>query len=297
MRDGFESHLTYLNIIMALQLQISSSRRCFKKRLGQANHFLITILVGLDGIIKDDITLSPEFSTSWNPKNKENSAKRSAKFALNSSLAWAIDNLDAYFIMCHQKPTLFEDCMLIDAMSGAGRHVNDKFIAIYEYLERENVDSIKPYAAFVELAIQWRNNTTHFGAENKLDTKFLDELKQNTIWYKANFRGLDIIDSLNNFNANRDPSFKEVTSMIAAIHKFVEIADEKFIQKIDINRYVKDLVSKHYNLHPKNKIFFFTLTPKRKISLIKTLLLSNGFSEIENIDGITITEDFIVELF
>ena len=184
---------------MALILQISSSRRYFKKRLGQANHFLITILVGLDGIIKDDITLSPEFSTSWNPKNKEKSAKRSAKFALNSSLAWAIDNLDAYFIMCHQKPTLFEDRILIDAMSGAGRHVHDKFIAIYEYLERKNIESIKPYAAFVELAIQWRNNTTHFGAENKLDTKFLDELKQNKAWYKANFRGLDIIESLNSF--------------------------------------------------------------------------------------------------
>lgn len=146
-------------MIMALKLQISSSRRYFKKRLGQANHFLITILVGLDGIIKDDITLSPEFSTSWNPKNKENSAKRSAKFALNSALAWAIDNLDAYFIMCHQKPTLFEDQTLIDDMSKAGRHVHDKFIAIYRYLERKGAESIKPYAALVGLAIQWRNNT------------------------------------------------------------------------------------------------------------------------------------------
>jgi len=282
---------------MALILQISSSRRYFKKRLGQANHFLITILVGLDGIIKDDITLSPEFSTSWNPKNKEKSAKRSAKFALNSSLAWAIDNLDAYFIMCHQKPTLFEDRILIDAMSGAGRHVHDKFIAIYEYLERKNIESIKPYAAFVELAIQWRNNTTHFGAENKLDTKFLDELKQNKAWYKANFRGLDIIESLNSFKENKDPSFKEVTSMIAAIHKFVEIADEVFVQNLNINRYIKDLVSKHYNLYPKNKIFFLTLTSERKISLIRTLLLSNGFSEIENIDGLIITDDFIANIF
>lgn len=282
---------------MALILQISSSRRYFKKRLGQANHFLITILVGLDGIIKDDITLSPEFSTSWNPKNKEKSAKRSAKFALNSSLAWAIDNLDAYFIMCHQKPTLFEDRILIDAMSGAGRHVHDKFIAIYEYLERKNIESIKPYAAFVELAIQWRNNTTHFGAENKLDTKFLDELKQNKAWYKANFRGLDIIESLNSFKENRDPSFKEVTSMIAAIHKFVEIADEVFVQNLNINRYIKDLVSKHYNLYPKNKIFFLTLTSERKISLIRTLLLSNGFSEIENIDGLIITDNFIANIF
>lgn len=282
-------------MIMALKLQISSSRRCFKKRLGQANHFLITILVGLDGIIKDDITLSPEFSTSWNPKNKENSAKRSAKFALNSALAWTIDNLDAYFIMCHQKPTLFEDRILIDDMSKAGRHVHDKFIAIYRYLERKGVESIKPYAALVGLAIQWRNNTTHFGAENKLDTKFLDELKHNNVWYKDSFRGLDIMESLNSFDDNKDPSFKEVTSMIAAIQKFVEIADEVFVQNIDINRYIKDIFSKHNNLHHKHRILFSTLTPERKISLMRTMLLSNGFSEVEDADSI-ITEDLIKEL-
>ena len=283
-------------MIMALKLQISSSRRYFKKRLGQANHFLITILVGLDGIIKDDITLSPEFSTSWIPKNKENSAKRSAKFALNSALAWAIDNLDAYFIMCHQKPTLFEDQTLIDDMSKAGRHVHDKFIAIYRYLERKGAESIKPYAALVGLAIQWRNNTTHFGAENKLDTKVLDGLKHNNVWYKDNFRGLDIIESLNSFDDNKDPSFKEVTSMIAAIHKFVEIADEVFVKNIDVNRYIKDIFSKHNNLHLKHRILFSTLTPERKISLMRTMLLSNGFSEVEDADSIIITEDLIKEL-
>ena len=283
-------------MIMALKLQISSSRRYFKKRLGQANHFLITILVGLDGIIKDDITLSPEFSTSWNPKNKENSAKRSAKFALNSALAWAIDNLDAYFIMCHQKPTLFEDQTLIDDMSKAGRHIHDKFIAIYRYLERKGAESIKPYAALVGLAIQWRNNTTHFGAENKLDTKVLDGLKHNNVWYKDNFRGLDIIESLNSFDDNKDPSFKEVTSMIAAIHKFVEIADEVFVKNIDVNRYIKDIFSKHNNLHLKHRILFSTLTPERKISLMRTMLLSNGFSEVEDADSIIITEDLIKEL-
>lgn len=252
--------------------------------------------MGLDGIIKDDITLSPEFSTSWNPKNKENSAKRSAKFALNSALAWAIDNLDAYFIMCHQKPTLFEDQTLIDDMSKAGRHVHDKFIAIYRYLERKGAESIKPYAALVGLAIQWRNNTTHFGAENKLDTKVLDGLKHNNVWYKDNFRGLDIIESLNSFDDNKDPSFKEVTSMIAAIHKFVEIADEVFVKNIDVNRYIKDIFSKHNNLHLKHRILFSTLTPERKISLMRTMLLSNGFSEVEDADSIIITEDLIKEL-
>ena len=85
--------------------------------------------------------------------------------------------------------------------------------------------------------------------------------------------------------------------MIAAIHKFVEIADEVFVQNLNINRYIKDLVSKHYNLYPKNKIFFLTLTSERKISLIRTLLLSNGFSEIENIDGLIITDDFIANIF
>lgn len=84
--------------------------------------------------------------------------------------------------------------------------------------------------------------------------------------------------------------------MIAAIHKFVEIADEVFVKNIDVNRYIKDIFSKHNNLHLKHRILFSTLTPERKISLMRTMLLSNGFSEVEDADSIIITEDLIKEL-
>lgn len=282
---------------MAFKLQISSSRRAFKKRFGQANHFLITILVGLDGVKKDEIKISDEFSTSWNPKDKTSSAMRSARFALNSSLAWAVDNLDAYFILCHQKPTLFEDTALIGAMSNAGRHVHDKFVAIYKFLENNNVKDVIRYASLVELAIQWRNNTIHFGADNKLDKLFEDYLKNNKLFYKENFSGLDINETLNSFNNNKAPSFKEVTSMIAAIHKFVEIADSFFVYNINIDRYIKDLVDKYYSLNPQSRIKLPTFTLNRKKKLVKNLFLSNGFSEVESEESIVITEEFIAKVF
>ncbi|UUI39979.1 hypothetical protein [Oceanobacillus oncorhynchi] len=70
-------------------IPISQSRalRYFKKLIGQNNHFLITILIGLDGVEKEKVELSEEFSTSWNPKNKRNSVIRSRHFAIKATLS------------------------------------------------------------------------------------------------------------------------------------------------------------------------------------------------------------------
>jgi len=46
---------------MGIQLKHSKVQRQFKKKMGQANHFLITILIGLDevgkGVVKKPDTL------------------------------------------------------------------------------------------------------------------------------------------------------------------------------------------------------------------------------------------------
>ena len=89
-----------------LYLNVSKERKAFKKSLGQANHFLITALVGLDYIRNNNVKCPEDFSTSWNPKNKSFSVDRSRQYILNSSMAWAVDCLDAYFSRCNQNPKL-----------------------------------------------------------------------------------------------------------------------------------------------------------------------------------------------
>ena len=81
----------------SLKLRLSPARRHFKQRIGQVNHFLITTLIGLDGVKSKEFTLPEEFRTSWNPRSVERSAERSIRFILDASLSWVVDNLDSYF--------------------------------------------------------------------------------------------------------------------------------------------------------------------------------------------------------
>ena len=53
------------------------ARKEFKEQFGQSNHFLITSLIGLNIIEKSEEIIKPEeFSTSWNPKDKNNSLSK-----------------------------------------------------------------------------------------------------------------------------------------------------------------------------------------------------------------------------
>lgn len=97
-----------------MEISNSFNYKCFKKNIGQANHFLITVLVGLDGLEDhEEINIRSSFRTTWNPKNRIASIARSREFVKKSSLAWIIDCLDSYLIECNTKPKLIYDNELI----------------------------------------------------------------------------------------------------------------------------------------------------------------------------------------
>lgn len=264
-----------------LILESSYAKRSFKKRIGNANHLLITILVGLDEIESGNVVKSPSFSTSWNPKNPVVSAKRSSRFALNSALSWAIDNLDAYFIISHQKPTIIEGEDLSNAISGAGQSVSLKLDTFNRFLSRANKPDEDKYAAMVALGIQWRNNTTHFDAANKLEKPYISVLKdkRNKQWFMDTFQSLDIAESLKRFNKGESPSFKEVTAIIRAIHVFVSMLDDYLLSSVDVERLAKEIIQKHYSNKKTRKGHVLAYGIERKVSLVKMILQSNGFSE------------------
>lgn len=60
-----------------LSIKTSAARRDFKEMLGQNNHFLITIMIGLDAVADGEARRGDEFSTSWAPHDVRRSAMRS----------------------------------------------------------------------------------------------------------------------------------------------------------------------------------------------------------------------------
>ena len=119
-----------------LFLNISKSRRKFKSLMGQANHFLITALIGLDYIDNNEVKCPSSFSTSWNPKDKKSSVDRTRQYILNSSLAWAIDCLDSYFSGCNQSPKLIDNDNFIRELDvkRISRSVHEKLLTFTQYV-------------------------------------------------------------------------------------------------------------------------------------------------------------------
>ena len=85
----------------------SRAFRKFKTEMGQANHFLITIMIGLDAV-EDGAQKRESFNANWNPKDVTASVVRSKHYAIKSSLAWAVDNLDMYLRLCNREPRLLQ---------------------------------------------------------------------------------------------------------------------------------------------------------------------------------------------
>ncbi len=261
------------------KLKISPARRHFKQRIGQANHLLITTLIGLDGVKSKEFTLPEEFRTSWNPKDIVRSAERSIRFVLDASLGWVVDNLDSYFIEANRKPSIIENEELRSGYDGAGRSVNSRFELFYREA-REVCNEIDKYAALVALAIQWRNNIVHFGANNELNKEYKLILKENQAFYMNEFRHLDVAEMLKSFELKDYPSFKEVTSMINAIHKFVELLDAFLLDSLNIERFKEEILEKHCSSHKLARRKINSLSEKRKEMYLMTMFRQYGF-EVE----------------
>ncbi len=262
-----------------LYLNISKQRKEFKNSLGQANHFLVTALIGLDYIDKNEVSCPEEFSTSWNPKNKKNSIIRSRHYILKSSLAWTIDCLDTYLSKCNQHPKLINDNQIIKEFEKAGRSVNEKFTSLTEHirLSEKYVSDFNIHKAMSGLAIQWRNNTMHFNAHNEIAKEHKTILFNSRERIKELFCGLDINATINNFSQHKEPTFKETTSLIRGVQKVVEIIDLYLLSKVDIYRYADDIINIFFEQH--NHSPFRILLPERRKDKIINILKNNSFSD------------------
>lgn len=279
---------------MRVKVVHSKAQKLFKKQIGQANHFLITILVGLTEVSKGTVQKPGTMNVMWNPQDPRASSLRSMRYALNSSLAWAVDNLDGYIQMCRRKPCIIPKDIM-SKIDEADRSVYEKFCVLSERY-KDNGDLIL-YGALVSLAIQWRNVTTHSNADNELDKESQKILLDNSDWYKKNFKHLDVDIALKRFRRHSNPSLKEVASMIKAISRFVEEIDACLINDVDLGNYALDVIDLNYTSNEVSgkqdqRNLLPTMKPERQLSKIKMILENNGFIVTQD-GGLEIDEDIV----
>lgn len=198
----------------------------FCERLGQANHLLITILIGIEGVRIGDARKSDDFHAAWNPKSLEETAQRSRRFARDAMLNHIVDSLGVYLSLL--KGSLYEHA-LPSLYSISDRSLKLRLDAFCSDLGLE----VSTRLALVHLAIQWRNRRLHTGAPNAIEKQYETTLKGAMDDIRAQFSGLDVNIILGHFSKSESPRFKEVASLVKGSLDFVQSADTLLVRRLD----------------------------------------------------------------
>ena len=277
------------------ELNRTQARWAFKDLLGQANHFLITILVGLDGVRSGEVTLHPEFRTSWNPQNVARSAERSRIFVLDLALIRSIDALDTYMMMSARKPTAIGDRALVAAMDGSGRSIARRLDAFDAHLQ-----SLPEYhKAILEIAIEWRNRRVHSLSNDRIEKRTLRIVEDQSEMFAADYSGLSVKELISHFTSGEAPSFKEAASIIRLTHEAVAHYDAYLLQGLQIESYLKDSMLAFLdegNARPNRSIQKTWGHPEKKRAKVVRLLRMIGVNETEKISGRQVPDDFVERL-
>lgn len=249
------------------------ARKKFKERFGQANHLLITSLIGLNGIETGEITKKPdEFSTSWNPQDKKGSARRTRQYVLDSFLGYAVDSIDMYLILLYRKPKFHFSEKLETIYSAAGRSVYRKALDVGDYY---NIDPIT--RAMIDVLITWRNNIFHFAADNNLEETTKKTIDREKDKISKLFCGLVVDHIIDKSEKGLPFTFKEAASLIRATHSFVEEIDRKVLESLDFEEFSKELILNKLKSDMQfRKQYFQFESDRRDKYLINFLLQETG---------------------
>lgn len=260
----------------------SRAFREFKTGVGQANHFLITIMIGLDAV-EDGAEKRESFKTTWNPENRTNSVVRSKTYAIKSALAWTVDNLDMYLRLCNREPRLYGDAESAE-IADTGHSIYKKFRCVINNHKKIALDK----SAYVDLLISWRNNTVHFDAENQLMHASLDYFRNIPADdVVVNKYHLDVNQMLDRFKRGECPTFKEMATLISMTIHFVEELDGILLRDMDQYRFLEtSLIKLLKSERETSALSFRNTTPEKRKKKIIQLFVAAGISEdFYNEDG------------
>lgn len=232
-------------VITQLTIKVSPARRDFKEMLGQNNHFLVTIMIGLDAVARGEARLSEEFSTRWEPRDVEQSARRSREYACKALAAWLTDSVATYIRNLLDDPTIVSDSRLTVAIRAA-KSLGEKIQALASACDEDTSVA----TLLVRSAVIWRNRLVHYQPRDKVDRALESTLLHRSQEIASDYQGLDVARMLDSISKSHAPTFKETTSLVRAAHKFVERIDGRLLMRSDLDSYVIRVLAHYVSSDP-----------------------------------------------
>lgn len=222
-----------------MYLNKSHGRKNFKASLGNANHLIITSLVGLkaieDGLIDG---IPSEMRMAWSPKSPEISARRARRLVLDMALIRSVDAIDVYLRDAMRLPALIQDDQIRRQIDQAGRSIFKKLVAL-----EATIQGLNPLlCAMIAVLVSWRNGSAHIEADDILSVQHREVITNNSTKIASRFSGLDTGVLLNNYDLENPPAFKEIASLINASHHFIQDLEHHLFARLDQSIYLKQMV-------------------------------------------------------
>lgn len=276
-----------------LSLKQTRPRTTFKENAGQNNHFLITILVGLDAVGAGCAVRNPGFSTTWEPRDLGASAARSREFAIKSSLSWIVDLLNVYRkeVSSIAGSSVGARLRKLDDLDGA----ETKLMGLVQVAGL----SQSPEVLLSRLAINWRNRTVHSSsAGRRLNRTLASQLMACRSELLEQHSGLDVELTIERHDNGRAPTFKDVATIISGIQRTVRDIDAALISLIDLESFADDVIrrylaeSKDSNVVPK----LWPGSPDKTRQRLTTLLGQHGMTESEDPRDAVLAANYLSDL-
>ncbi|QHC70781.1 hypothetical protein [Rathayibacter sp. VKM Ac-2801] len=264
-------------IEIELGIRRTPARVAFKRNTGQNNHFLITVLVGLDAVRDGEAKLAPEFSTSWSPTDVRRSAIRSREYALVTSIAWITDLVDVY-----RKRLQAMRSVMSDAESKRIDKIDGRAVRLSELASVLGIPRDDRNLLMMLFATKWRNTIVHSDADSRIGSDLRNRLLNSAQDIALEHRGLDVSRSIKSFERGDAPTFKEVASFVAAGQQLVAALDVRAITKMNVQQYAESILSTHlsaaFTLNAQVYAQYWSGNQAKTHKRLTTLLAQLGFT-------------------
>jgi len=201
----------------------------FLNEIGYSVHNLNTIAVALSNLPANSVP-NPELNIKWEPKNLEKSCIAARRFAVRSSLVFAVEALFEYMSNISDDELWKKLNFDLDFKKKLSTH-DSKARRFSEFCK--SIPGIeKEWYLLVELMCHWRNQIVHASTSNaglsSSDKRFL-ETKISFLY--DNFYHFDVMKTLEDYDADK-VTLKEATTLITFLIKCCRKIDEHYISSI-----------------------------------------------------------------
>jgi hypothetical protein len=243
-RCAFDPRLAHMANPVLCLLE-SPARKIFKQMAGQSNHFLITLLVGLAAVEDGTAELPASMRTSWAPHDRSRSAQRSREFAIKALLAWLVDAIDAYTRNIGRPPVVANaDVQRRIEMANASE---EGIAGRVRAVATATGQAASAEVALIEVAVAWRNRLVHEHSTSRISKRIGTAAMRHGDRYLEHYQGLVIDNLLERARRNPPiaPTFKEITAIVRSAHMFIERADERLLDGLDLDLYLQEILRRY----------------------------------------------------